>query len=235
VTSVPDHPESGRAPASRLYDRAALFDMDRTLIATTSARLYARYQRDRGEIGWYASARVAIWLVKYWLGIIAAEKVAAQVLLDFQGREEQDLYRSTEAWFKTYVLEHVRKTARETVDRHRRAGDLLAIVTAATGYAAWPLARELQIEHVISSEVEIDPSGRLTGKPVLPLCYGIGKVARAERFLESHGVALESATFYSDSITDLPLLERVGKPVVVCPDRRLRIVAARRGWPIESW
>jgi HAD superfamily hydrolase (TIGR01490 family) len=232
---VPDRPVSGCGPAGKPHERVALFDMDRTLIATTSARLYAQYQRDRGEIGWYGSARVAVWLVKYWLGIVAAEKVAAQVLLDFQGREEQELYRSTEDWFKTYVLEHVRKTARETVDRHRRAGDLLAIVTAATGYAARPLARELQIEHVVSSEVEIDQNGRLTGKPVLPLCYGAGKVARTQRFLDGFGVGLASATFYSDSITDLPLLERVGNPVVVCPDRRLRYVAGRRGWPIEWW
>jgi HAD superfamily hydrolase (TIGR01490 family) len=209
--------------------------MDRTLIATTTAVLYARYQRERGEIGWAGTARVGYWMLQYTLGIIAAEKVASQVLLGFRGREEAELRLSTERWFKTHVLEHVRKTARETVDRHRRAGDLLAIVTAASEYSARPLARELDIEHVVSTEVEVDEAGKLTGRPILPLCYGAGKVSRTERFLQRFGLALDAATFYSDSITDLPLLERVGRPVVVCPDRRLRHAARRRGWPIELW
>lgn len=216
-------------------ERAALFDMDRTLLATTSAALYTRYQRDRGEIGWLWSARVAFWLVQYYLGIIAAEKVAARVLLGYRGKDDQELRLTTQAWFEEYVLGYIRAQARETVARHRRAGDLLAIVTAATEYAARPLARELAIEHVVSSEVEIDGAGKLTGRAVPPLCYGAGKVSRAERLLQSFDLGLEQATFYSDSITDLPLLERVGDPVAVCPDRRLRSVAKRRGWRIESW
>ena len=216
-------------------ERAALFDMDRTLIATTSAALYTRYQRERGEIGWAWSARVALWLVQYYLGIIAAEKVAARVLLGYRGKDDRELRLTTQEWFEEYVLGYVRAEARTTVDRHRQAGDLLAIVTAATEYAARPLARELDIAHVVSSEVEVDEAGKLTGRAVPPLCYGPGKVARTERLLERFDLDLERATFYSDSITDLPLLERVGKPVVVCPDRRLRHVAKRRGWRIESW
>lgn len=209
--------------------------MDRTLLATTSAVLYTRYRRQRGEIGWIESARVGVWMLKYSLGIIAAEKVAAQVLMGFRGRDHAELSKTTEAWFRSDVLAHIRETARRTVDRHRRQGDLLAIVTASTEYAARPLARELDIEHVVSTEVEVDPSGRLTGRAILPLCYGAGKISRTERFLAAHGIAFERTTFYSDSITDLPLLEHVGSPVVVCPDQRLRLVARRRGWPVEWW
>jgi len=209
--------------------------MDRTLIATNSALLYTRYRRERGEVGWLETLRVNYWLLKYWLGIIAPEKVAMRVLRDFAGRDELALERATTAWFESHVLVHVRKAAREAVDRHRRAGDLLAIVTAATPYAARPLARELAIEHVVASELEVDDSGRLTGRLVLPLCYGLGKVARTERLLSQFGIPLTAATFYSDSITDLPLLEQVGRPVAVCPDRRLRAVAKRRGWDIEWW
>jgi phosphoserine phosphatase len=87
----------------------------------------------------------------------------------------------------------------------------------------------------VASELEIDDQGIFTGRFVPPLAIGEGKVVRAERFASEMGIALEEATFYSDSFTDLPLLERVKVPVVVNPDLRLRRAALRRGWRIERW
>ncbi|MFO7181000.1 MAG: HAD family hydrolase [Pseudomonadota bacterium] len=215
--------------------RAALFDMDRTLLATDTASLYTRYRRDRGEVGALEVVRVGYWLLQYTLGIIDAERVARRALRDFAGKSESTLIETTEEWFETYVQKHVRDAARRAVERHRASGDVLAIVTGATPYAARPLARVLGIEHVVASELEVDARGCLTGRPLDPICYGQGKVTRAERLAERLGFRLEEAVFYSDSITDLPLLERVGTPVAVCPDRRLARVAASRGWRIERW
>jgi phosphoserine phosphatase len=75
----------------------------------------------------------------------------------------------------------------------------------------------------------------LTGDVVEPLCYGLGKVVRTERLAKDLGFRIDEAAFYSDSITDLPLLEAVKTPVAVCPDGRLRRVARRRGWAVERW
>jgi HAD superfamily hydrolase (TIGR01490 family) len=133
-----------------------------------------------------------------------------------------------------YVLQHVADEGRKAVARHGEQGDTVAIVTGATPYAARPLARELGIEHVVCTELEVE-EGRFTGQVVQPMSYGEGKVARAESLAASQGFRLDEATFYSDSITDLPLLERVGEPVVVNPDARLRRVARRRGWRLETW
>ncbi|HMI93633.1 MAG TPA: HAD family phosphatase, partial [Polyangiales bacterium] len=110
----------------------------------------------------------------------------------------------------------------------------MAIVTGATRYAARPLADELGIEHVIATELEV-ADGLFTGKVMRPMSYGTGKVVLTERLASEHGLSLDDATFYSDSITDLPLLERVGKPVAINPDARLRRVARKRGWRIERW
>lgn len=209
--------------------------MDRTLLSTNTALLYTRYRRDKGEIGWASVLRVGFWLTKYSLGVIDAEKVARSALADFTGRAERDLVDGSEPWFRDYVIQHVREHARLVVERHRQAGDHLAIVTGATPYAAAPLARELGIEHLVCSELEIDLDGRLTGRPLAPLCYGAGKVERASRLAAELGFELREAIFYSDSITDLPLLEQVGVPVAVCPDRRLRSIARARGWRVEEW
>lgn len=215
--------------------RAALFDMDRTLLSTTTAMLYTRYRRDRGEIGWRSVLQVSFWLAQYTLGMIDANKVARAALRDFRGREERVLLAESEDWFKTYVLSHVRERARAVVERHRGQGHHLAIVTSATPYAAGPLARELGIDHVVATELELDERGRLTGEPRGELCYGAGKIRRSESLGTQLGFGLEDAVFYSDSITDLPLLERVGTAVCVCPDARLRRVARRRGWRVEDW
>jgi phosphoserine phosphatase len=77
--------------------------------------------------------------------------------------------------------------------------------------------------------------GRLTGRIVPPVCYGPGKVVWAERFAAEHRVDLSASYFYTDSITDLPLLEQVGHPVAVNPDPRLRRLARRQGWPVEMF
>ena len=68
-----------------------------------------------------------------------------------------------------------------------------------------------------------------------PMSYGPGKVVLTERLGAEHGFDVGEATFYSDSITDLPLLERVGTPIVVNPDARLRRIARKRAWKIEAW
>lgn len=216
--------------------RAALFDMDRTLVRTDTATLYTRYRRDTGDASVRDVLQVAWWLLRYTLGVIDAERVAAEALQAFRGREEAWMIRScTDEWFPKYVLPEVCEAGREAVRRHADAGDLLAIVTGATPYAARPLARELGIEHVVCSELEVDADGRFTGRLIDPLCFGHGKIARARRFAEAQGFALEEATFYSDSITDLPLLQLVKTPIAVNPDGRLRRHAARHGWRIERW
>jgi len=222
------------ATLSAPVPRAALFDMDRTLVRVDTATLYVRYQRDVGEAGFRDVARVAWWMLQYSLGVIDAERVAERALRSFKGKEETWLEETCKTWFRDYVLEHVGAQARETVERHRRVGDILAIVTGATPYAAMPLARELGIDHVVATSLEVE-GGRFTGRVRPPMSYGAGKITLSQALAEREGFSLDDATFYSDSITDLPLLERVGTPVVVNPDTRLRRVAGTRSWRVERW
>lgn len=209
--------------------------MDRTLLRVDSAGLYTRYRRDRGEASLLDALRVALWVTQYTFGVIDAPKVARKALEGFRGREESWLEQSCAEWFPEYVLPEVQQAGRRAVLKHREAGDFVAIVTGATRYVAEPVAAELGIPHVICSELEVDGEGRFTGGIIEPLCYGLGKIERTAKVAEREGFNLEDATFYSDSITDLPLLEVVRAPVVINPDRRLRRVAERRGWPIEAW
>lgn len=215
--------------------RAALFDMDRTLLRKETASLYVRYQRDIGEATLADLLRTLYWVGQYTLGVLDTPRVAEKVLLGFRGMPETVLAARCDDWFRIYVEQHIADGGREAVRRHRAAGDLCAIVTGASAYASRPLARRLGIEHVVSSVLEVDADGRFTGRAERPLCFGEGKLARARALAEAHGFRLEDATFYTDSISDLPLLERVAEPVAVNPDPRLRRLAERRGYRVEIW
>jgi HAD superfamily hydrolase (TIGR01490 family) len=213
----------------------ALFDMDRTLVRRNTAELYVRYQREIGEAGFADALRAAMWLVQYTFGVVDAEGVAVEVLRTLRGRHETALASRLDDWFRRDVERHISDEARRTVVRHLDRGDVCAIVTGASTYGARPVARALRIPHVVATELELDEAGFFTGRFVAPLCYGEGKITRTERLAREHGFSLEEAWFYTDSISDLPLLERVAHPVAVNPDPRLGRVARARGWTVERW
>jgi HAD superfamily hydrolase (TIGR01490 family) len=215
--------------------RAALFDMDRTLVRKETASLYVRFQRERGEATLRDLAQVLYWVAQYTLGVIDAQAVARRAIAGYAGTEERFVRERCDEFFRTKVVRHVADRGREAIARHRANGDLIAIVTGATPYIAGPLGRLLGIEHVLASELEVDAQGRFTGRPKGTLCIGEGKVVRALALAEAEGFRLEDAAFYTDSLTDLPLLERVREPVAVNPDPRLRRLARRRGWRVERW
>ena len=215
--------------------RAALFDMDRTLVRKETASLYVRYQRSIGEARRRDSIRVLWWVAQYTLGVIDAPEVAARALSTLRGTPAATLEHRCADFFRQYVESHVCDLGRRAVESHRECGDLLAIVTGASAYTTQPLARLLGISNVVATELEVDEHGNFTGAFVPPLCIGVGKVERARRFADAQGFRLEESTFYSDSFTDLPLLETVRVPVVVNPDLRLRRVARKRGWRVETW
>jgi len=215
--------------------RAALFDMDRTLVRKETLSLYVRYQRSIGEATRRDLLRVLYWVTQYTMGMIDAPEVATRALRVLEGTPEAAMAARCDDWFRRYVETHVCDLGRRAVERHRERGDLLAIVTGASPYVAWPLARRLGIDHVVASELEVGPQGLFTGRFVDPLCLGNGKIVRARRLAEAQGFELSAATFYTDSFTDLPLLEVVAEPVIVNPDPRLQRLAKKRGWRIERW
>ncbi len=218
-----------------MAQRIALFDMDRTLVRVDTATLYVRYQRKLGEIKTRDSLRIAWWLLRYTFGLLDPATVAEKALRGYRGKRESWMVDRCDRWFDEYVVPHVAAAGRRAVQEHTERGDVVAIVTGATPYAARPLARLLGIEHVVCTELEVDEAGRFTGQVRAPMCFGVGKRTRAQRFADDLGTSLDDAIFYTDSITDLPLLEHVKERVAVNPDPRLRRLASRRGWRIERW
>ncbi|HKA28542.1 MAG TPA: HAD family hydrolase [Candidatus Binatia bacterium] len=210
---------------------AALFDIDGTLLARNTAPLYMNHLRRTGQARRRDLARTLYYLFWYKLGLLDVRSALEVSMAFVRGKDEAAMVADCIGWYRDAVRPYVFPAMAAQVAAHREAGHVLAILTSATRYLAEPLGADLGIEHHLVTQL-IVREGRFTGEVVQPVCYGRGKVYWAERFAAEHGVDLTASFFYTDSITDLPLLDRVGHPRVVHPDPRLRRLAQRRGWQV---
>jgi HAD superfamily hydrolase (TIGR01490 family) len=213
----------------------AFFDLDRTLIDVNSGLLWARHERKNGHISAYQMARAVLWTALYHVSVIDMETAVTRALHHYRGVDAEHLAERTRAWFDSEVAPRLRPRAAAAMEDHRRRGHALVILTNSSSYEARAAAERWGFDDYLANEFPTDPSGRLVGAFVPPLCYGAGKVARAEAWVRERGAALDASYFYSDSYSDVPMLQRVGLPRVVRPDPRLRVTALRRGWPILDW
>jgi HAD superfamily hydrolase (TIGR01490 family) len=173
-------------------------------------------------------------MAKYHLSLIDLQHVAVRLAEQMKGKLERDFAERCRKWVENEVLPLVVPGARPQIEKHRAEGHVLAILSTSPTYVTRPLGEALGIEEVVSTQFEVE-DGQFTGRLVGPACVGKGKVHWAEALGERREVDLAQSWFYTDSYTDLPMLERVGNRVVVNPDPRLRRAAKRRGWPVENW
>jgi putative phosphoserine phosphatase/1-acylglycerol-3-phosphate O-acyltransferase len=122
--------------------------------------------------------------------------------------------------------------AAELVREHETKGHVVALVSGATKFVVRPLAERLGVRHFLYTRLEVE-NGLFTGRVVEPICFEEGKIYWIQHFIEQQGIDLARSFFYTDSITDLPLLDLVGHPVVVNPDPLLYRTAVRRRWPVR--
>lgn len=212
----------------------AFFDVDRTLVSCNTGRLFLKDLRRRGEISFVRALRALGWMAKYHLSLIDLQWVAARVATQMEGWVETEFAERCRRWVQEDVLPLVAPGARERVERHRADGHVLVILSTSPTYVTRPIAEALKIDEVISTQFEVE-NGQFTGRLVGPACVGEGKVHWAEDLGNRLALDLGQSWFYTDSYTDLPMLERVGNQVVVNPDPRLKRAARRRGWPVQDW
>lgn len=212
---------------------AAFFDMDNTLLSVDSGMSWTRFLYRRGELPTAMVAKALYWSTLYKLAVLDMESVFTRLCMDLRGDSEAEMIEKCAIWYRQDVAPHIAPAGRVAIEHHRQAGHAVVLATGSTIYAATPVARGVGIEHVLSTTLEVD-GGAFTGRPSA-LCFGHHKVVLAERWAARHGIELARSYFYSDSFNDLPMLARVGHPIAVNPDARLRRHARRRGWPVQRW
>jgi HAD superfamily hydrolase (TIGR01490 family) len=212
---------------------AAFFDLDRTLISGSSTFVFGIAAWRGGLVQRRQFARDAFAALNFRFAGASDETshgVRDRILGAVQGVRYDDLVGlNTDIVPK--LMERVRPEAKQLVDMHRHAGRATYIVSASPVELVNPLAGALGMTAGIGTVSEI-ADGVYTGKLAGPFCYGEGKVEAITELARWEGLDLAQCYAYSDSASDLPMLEAVGHPVAVNPDAKLERIANRRGWPI---
>jgi putative phosphoserine phosphatase/1-acylglycerol-3-phosphate O-acyltransferase len=213
----------------------AFFDMDNTVLRGSSGRLYLQYLRRKKLLSWPSWFAITWRTGLYVLGLTTFPQLMARLMAQVAGADEAEAWRISAVWFDEMLRDYIAPAARERIDWHRQQGHRVAIISASTPYAVSPVAHDLGLGNdYLATRLEV-VSGRFTGRLVEPPCYGAGKVSLTRAYSAQNELDLAESYFYSDSHHDLPLLESVGYPVAVNPDRRLKAIALKRRWPLERF
>lgn len=217
--------------------RLALFDLDNTLLAGDSDYEWGQFLVDRGVLDRdLYEAQNRAYYEQYVAGTLDIHEYLGFALRPLAEHAPADLARWHADFMQARILPMLGAPARSLVHRHLERGDLCAIITATNSFVTSPIAREFGIRHLIATEPEA-LAGRFTGRVAGTPCFREGKVRRLDEWLADQGLRLADFTessFYSDSQNDLPLLERVTRPVAVDPDDALKAEAERRGWEVMT-
>jgi len=214
----------------------ALFDLDGTLLPGDSDHAFGQFMVD---IGW---ADGGAWLARndgfyrdYQAGTLDLAAYVDFATSVWRSRPVAEADAAHARYMAEVILPMVRPQARELVQRHRDAGDLLALVTATNEFVTAPIARTFGFEHLLAVQLERDADGRATGRIRGTPTFQAGKVQRVDEWLHQLGhrwADFDRTYFYSDSTNDLPLMERVSDPVATNPGPALAAIARDRGWPV---
>ncbi len=216
---------------------AAFFDLDKTVIAKASMVAFSGPLHRAGLLSRRMLLRAA------WGQLVYSQFGASPAKLD---KLRDSVLRLTVGWDQAEIAQLVRETlvavvepivfeeALELIREHRSAGRKVFIVSASPEEIVAPLAQFLGVDEALATRAELDEHGRYTGRTEL-YCYGPAKVIAIEAAAARDGIDLAASYGYSDSATDRPMLEAVGHPVAVNPDRELLRVAKLNGWEVRRF
>ena len=210
------------------------FDLDHTLLSTSSSSLFIGYSCTHGHITFPQLVKFLFYLALYRLNILDRAAIISIWAASYQGRSVRELAGWAEKWFRESVIQHIRPEAVEVIRKHRLKGGRVVLLSAASTFLCRPVVRHLKLDGLVCTRLETKRK-RLTGHLSGGYCYGEEKLRRAAAYCRACGFDLAESCYYGDSRSDIPVLERVGHPVCVNPGRRLKEFALRKGWSIVRW
>ena len=234
MTDVTQHQDPHRAPGAERV--LAIFDLDKTIIDTSASLAYRRPMAERGLLNTGEVLKMMAMLGNYMISTHSEDSLESTkdaLTSIIKDRESEPLRQVAHDALQEVITPFIYAEARELIEWHRNMGHRIAIVTASASIMVQPIAEELGVDHLFATELE-EKDGRFTGA-VTHFNKGHAKVERIQQLAHDHGYDLEKSFAYSDAATDIPMLELVGNPVAVNPDRPLKKRATESDWPIKQF
>ncbi len=215
--------------------RLTLFDLDHTLLPLDSDYEWGEFTI---RIGWTDpvefARRNAEFYAHYQAGTLDVHDYVRFATDALRQRGAQEAQAAHARFMREVIAPAIRPEALQLVRQHQQAGDTVLIITATNEFVTRPIAQALGVPELLAMQLARDASGWYTGEIEGTPTMREGKVRRMEQWLAEQRLAWNDveSTFYSDSMNDVPLLEKVSHPVATNPDPRLRALASERGWRI---
>lgn len=213
----------------------AFFDFDRTLIDVESPRLGIRYLWGHGLVSLTYVLKVMAANLFYQRHLLSDEAMARVLISFYRGRPLALFEAGAQDYYHQVLWPHLAPNIVHRLREHQAAGHVTVLISAGLKYLLEPVAEDLGFDHLLCTDLEVGPSGILTGRTKGPVCSERHKRGLAAKLADALGMDLKGSSAYGDHHADIPLLELVGRPHVVEPTDRLRKVAAERGWPILTY
>ena len=219
--------------------RLALFDLDHTLLPCDSDYEWGQFLARIGVVDskYYAQQNERFYQ-DYKDGKLNIQEFLRFALKPLSEHSRTQLKEWHDAFMQEVITGQIRQQAIDLVKRHQDAGDLCCVVTATNSFVTRPIVESFGIEHLVATEPATagdEPLANFTGEVKGIPSFREGKIQRVHDWLATQELELDQlpqSYFYSDSMNDLPLLEKVSNPVATNPDARLRDEALKRHWPI---
>ena len=217
-----------------MKDYVVFFDLDHTILNTSSGKIMGLAAIRHGIIKKRKLIEGTIYGIGNKLGFMEGDLILPKMVRWLKDFPEQYIAEFARQIFNDVMRHTIRKDAIREIEFHKKNNAHTVILSASMNFICKPVIEFLGLDDLICTDLHV-VNQCYSGSTQGGFCFGPEKLARTRTFLDTHRYTLNDAFFYTDSHTDLPMLEAVGNPVCVTPDRKLFTLAHQRGWRICDW
>ncbi len=210
---------------------AAFFDLDDTLLEVNSGRALVREALGKGLMRKRDLAQSLWYSILHKMNFAHSTRLVKKMAMWLRGLEEKTIKDLSLNLCNNLLFDSISGAMLEEIEKHRSMNASIILLSAALPYVCEPIAEKLEMDALICSSLEV-VDGAFTGLPSGDLVFGNEKSIRLESFCRENGFEMAQSYCYADSFSDRHMLEMVGYPVAVRPDRRLGNLARKNDWTV---
>jgi HAD superfamily hydrolase (TIGR01490 family) len=219
---------------SERQKEAAIFDVDHTLLRGSTGAAFLLEAFKAGIIPLSLVFRVPIEIVKYRFGIFSFQDIGKK-MLPIRGMAIEKLEHIARGRYRQLIQARLFSQALQRIEEERNKGRIIILASSSLDILIAPIVEATKADHFVATRLQADEFGLCTGDFIEGPAFGKGKLHKVDRLLRELEIPVGICSFYSDSMYDLPLLDKVKDPQVVNPDRALRRIARKRSWRIHRF